>query len=239
MLRHILQHKAKSDPITWRCHEILRIEALTDGLFAFAAALLIISPEVPNTFDALVLNMKNTMAFFIGFLILFQVWYHQCIFFRRYALQDTYILVLNGILVFTVLFFMYPLKFLFVFLSNDAKMKNGDIPNLMEIYALCFSVIFLLLALMYKYAITEQHKLKLSKLELHETKTTMYRDLIYVAAGVLSFILAYFMRGKYAINAIWPYALIPLGLIPFHKHREKKLKQTIEYESGKNLPKSI
>jgi hypothetical protein len=39
--------------VPWRSHEISRIEALSDAVFAFAIMLLIVALEVPETFDAL------------------------------------------------------------------------------------------------------------------------------------------------------------------------------------------
>src|SRR5262249_57760676 len=39
--------------IPWRAHEVTRIEALSDAVFAFAVALLIVSLEVPETWNDL------------------------------------------------------------------------------------------------------------------------------------------------------------------------------------------
>src|SRR5947209_17499716 len=93
--------------VPWRSHETTRIEALSDAVFAFAVTLLIVSLEVPQTFNDLWGKMQGFGAFAISFAILFQVWYTQHIFFRRYGLQDTLTVVLNGVLLFLVLFYMY------------------------------------------------------------------------------------------------------------------------------------
>src|SRR5437016_10426914 len=91
--------------IPWRSHEVTRVEALSDAVFAFAVTLLIVSLEVPQTFNDLWVKMQGFAAFAISFAMLFQVWYTQHIFFRRYGLQDTWTVTLNGVLLFLVLFY--------------------------------------------------------------------------------------------------------------------------------------
>jgi hypothetical protein len=62
--------------------------------------------------------MRGFFAFAICFALLLQVWHEQYRFFRRYDLQDSISIVLNCILLFLVLFYAYPLKFLFTLLVN-------------------------------------------------------------------------------------------------------------------------
>src|SRR5215467_13758285 len=97
----------------WRGGEITRLEAFTDAVFAFAVTLLVVSLEVPRTFEELAAAMKGFVAFAICFTILVQVWYFHYKFSRRYGLQTIYTIVLNAALIFVVLFYVYPLKFLF------------------------------------------------------------------------------------------------------------------------------
>src|SRR5215475_9295131 len=103
----------------WRSHEVSRIEGLSDAVFGFAVTLLVVSLEVPKTFGELMEAMRGFGAFAICFALLIVVWYNQYKFFRRYALQDNYTLVLNAMLLFVVLFYVYPLKFLFSFLISQ------------------------------------------------------------------------------------------------------------------------
>src|ERR1041385_3265155 len=102
----------------WRSHEPSRIEGLSDAVFGFAVTLLVVSLEVPKTFAELMLAMRGFGAFAICFALLILVWYNQYKFFRRYGLQDNYTVVLNAGLLFVVLFYVYPLKFLFSFLVS-------------------------------------------------------------------------------------------------------------------------
>ena len=73
--------------VPWRSHEISRIEALSDAIFAFAVTLLVVALEVPQTFSELWEKMHGFLAFAISFALLFQVWYSQHVFFRRYGLS--------------------------------------------------------------------------------------------------------------------------------------------------------
>ena len=109
----------------WRGHEISRIEGLSDAVFAFAITLLVVSLEVPKTFTELAATMHGFGAFLISFLLLFAVWFNQYKFFRRYGLQDTTTVVLNAALLFVVLFYVYPLKFLFSFLIDEFTGGHG------------------------------------------------------------------------------------------------------------------
>lgn len=61
MLRQeiIKRNKNSNDYIDWRCHEVLRIEAFSDAVFAFSITLLIVSLEVPRTFSELTKVMQG------------------------------------------------------------------------------------------------------------------------------------------------------------------------------------
>ena len=117
----------------WRSHEIIRIEALSDAVFAFAVTLLVVALEVPHTFGELWDKMHGFFAFAISFALLFHVWYAQHTFFRRYGLQDGVTVLLNGLLLFLVLFYMYPLKFLFTLLMNEMFGGGGMVTWLMGV----------------------------------------------------------------------------------------------------------
>src|ERR1700704_982137 len=120
MIREKLIDKGIGDSkqFRWRSHEISRIEGLSDAVFGFAVTLLVVSLEVPKTFAELMEAMRGFGAFAICFTLLITVWFNQYKFFRRYGLQDTLTVVLNLILLFVVLFYVYPLKFVFSFLVS-------------------------------------------------------------------------------------------------------------------------
>ena len=77
------------------------------------SGLLVVSLEVPHTFTELWTAMREFFAFAICFALLFQVWWRHFNFFRRYGLEDATTIVLTGVLLFVVLFYVYPLTFVF------------------------------------------------------------------------------------------------------------------------------
>src|SRR6185369_8333908 len=123
MLRDKLLHHEPVDGFRWRSHEITRVEGFSDAVFGFAVTLLIVSLEVPRTSGELLETMRGFGAFLATFVILAGMWYAQFTFFRRYGLEDRKTVVLNLALLFTVLFFIYPLKFLFSALFTDPRLR--------------------------------------------------------------------------------------------------------------------
>jgi uncharacterized membrane protein len=89
-----------------RRHEITRVEAFSDAVFAFALTLLVVSLEVPDSYDKLIELMAGFVPFACSFALLTWLWYEHNVFFRRYGLQDPYTVALNAILLFVVLFYI-------------------------------------------------------------------------------------------------------------------------------------
>src|SRR4029077_13766622 len=141
MLREKLIEKGigSNKQFRWRGHEVSRTEGLSDAVFGLAITLLVVSLEVPRTFAELMYAMRGFGAFAISFTLLFIVWYNQYKFFRRYGLQDDVTMVLNGILLFVVLFYVYPLKFVFTLIVNlftgggaQLRLPNGTVEHMVE-----------------------------------------------------------------------------------------------------------
>ncbi len=187
MLRKKLIEKSKGSQrkFRWRSQEIFRIEGFSDAVFAFAVTLLVVSLEVPRTFHDLLDSMRGFVAFAFGFAILVIIWYNQFKFFRRYGLQDAYVIILNASLLFVVLFFVYPLKFLFSVLvrlffdgSVSVTLPNGVITDaiasnemsiLMVIYGAGYVTIFGIFTLLHVHVYRQRDRLELDLLERFDT----------------------------------------------------------------------
>jgi hypothetical protein len=65
----------------WRGVEVTRLEGFSDAVFAFSVTLLVVSLEVPKTFDELMAAMRGFVAFGVCFAVLANVWFNHVRFF--------------------------------------------------------------------------------------------------------------------------------------------------------------
>src|SRR5436305_4561759 len=96
-----------------RGQEIARLESFSDAVFGFALTLLVVSLDVPKTFTDLIATMRGFPAFALCFLFLALIWNGHYKFCRRYGLDDGTTRFLTCVMLFLVLFYVYPPKFLF------------------------------------------------------------------------------------------------------------------------------
>ncbi|HEY4323135.1 MAG TPA: TMEM175 family protein [Mucilaginibacter sp.] len=83
MRKKVASIRKKGSVFTWRSHEPSRLETFSDAVFAFATTLIMISLEVPKTFDELFEVFKGFFSFAVCFGILFLIWNNQNIFFQK------------------------------------------------------------------------------------------------------------------------------------------------------------
>ena len=119
-------------------------------MFGFAVTLLVVSLAVPKSFDDLLSSLSGIPAFAASFALLAYIWYAQYAFFRNYDFEDAWVVVLNLVLLFVVLAYVYPLKFLYaaVFNPSQAVMRPEQTPLLFVIYGVGFAAVFALLMLL-------------------------------------------------------------------------------------------
>jgi uncharacterized membrane protein len=188
----------------WRGgREISRLEGLSDAVFAFAITLLVVSLEVPRTFDDLMLTMRGFVAFGICFALLFGIWYEQYVFFRRYGLEDRTVVTLNAMLIFVVLFYVYPLKFLFTVLVASifgisssppghavAIRSLEDMRQLMMVFDAGYIAVFLLFAVLYLHAYRQRRALDLNAIERFDTRESIWSAALQIGVAVVSLSIA-------------------------------------------------
>jgi len=169
-----------------RGKEISRIEGLSDAVFGFAITLLIVSLEVPKTADEVLHTMRGFFAFAITFALLFGVWRTQFTFFRRYGLEDNTTVLLTAVLLFVILFFVFPLKFV-IGAIVERLLAHAGFPDptavnifkepraglLMTIYSVGFAAVFVVFALLYRHAYAKRNDLQLNEIEEFDTLSTM------------------------------------------------------------------
>jgi len=180
----------------WRGGDVSRLEGLTDSVFALAMTLLILSTEVPRTFDDLMELLRGLPAFATCFALFVLLWYYHFQFHRRFGLENLYTVFLNVCLLFLVLVYVYPAKFLFTALFDDLVFQHprpdlmtGRGGTLMLFYGSGVVGIFTLFTLMYLHAYRHREVLGLSDVEVHMTRTTIREHLIHAGVGLASILL--------------------------------------------------
>lgn len=179
----------------WRGGEVSRLEGLADAVIALAMTLLIVSLQVPEDFGELMQSFRQLPAFAACFALLVMCWYYHYQFHRRFGLENFVTVVLNAALLFLILFYVYPLKFLFtelfgmwLFGERGAGFADGRL--LMLFYSSGVVGIFALFGLMNLYAYRHRRQLGLDAVERYMTLSAVREHGIHVLIGVLSIGLA-------------------------------------------------
>lgn len=188
----------------WRGREVSRLEGLSDAVFGFAITLLVVSLEVPRTAGQLFDAMRGFTSFAACFAVLFLVWLHQYRFFRRYGLDDGPTILLNAVLLFVVVFFTYPLKFVFGIVVGMVSgerpwletvdgvpvLSAAQWPVLMIVFSAGYMAVFLIFALLHVHAWRLRDALELDALERFDTVDNVRESLLNVGIGAASVLLA-------------------------------------------------
>ncbi len=210
-----------------RGREVSRIEAFFDAAFAFAVTLMVVSLQVPETYHELIDTLRGVPAFAACFLILFNVWLAHYTFCRRYGLADMTTIVLNCALVFLLLVYIFPLKFLCLLAIQvtvgvgphtavplHERCPPDKLDDLFIIYGLGFALVWLLLAGLFAHAYRRSAALNLSAVERCDTLASVTRFVALAGVGGCSCGLALaFAESPRVVLAGWCYALI--GLVEF------------------------
>ena len=186
-----------------RGREVTRLEGFSDAVFGFALTLLVVSLEVPEDFPALKQTLSGFLPFAATFAVVSWIWFEHYLFFLHFKVEDNLTVLFNLMLLFVVLFFAYPLKFVltrvvggwtglglphgdtgyFRFTASDARL-------LMVAYSAGFVAVFGLLGLFYGNALRQRDALGLGPLELFDARAGLRRHLLSVTIGVASILLA-------------------------------------------------
>ena len=192
-----------------------RLEGLTDAVFGFSITLLVVSLQVPGSFIELQTSMYGFLGFILAAMIIFMFWNDHYQFFLRYGLEDTKTKFLNFIFLFLILFYVYPLKFLFniigttlsliisnLFNNNSAAyaikvaeyketmiLSDNEWFSLLLSYGIGVILIYLVFFLLYKNAFKFKNELELNELEVFETKVSLYSFAVMALIPVTSIFL--------------------------------------------------
>jgi uncharacterized membrane protein len=226
MFRKHLSQTSGEPGFQWRGAEVTRLEGFTDAVFAFAVTLLVVSLEVPKTYPELMVAMHGFFAFGICFTLLANVWYQHYRFFRRYALETPWVVFLNCALLFFVLFYVYPLKFLFTAMFERSEIEAPEARALFTIWSLGYAAVFAVFALLYLHAWRIRTQLELTPFEAIRTRVSLLDQLAMVLIALLSTALARAMPDRYVGIAGYIYCIVPVYFTIAHSiagRRERQL----------------
>ncbi len=202
-----------------RKHKISRLEEFSDAVFGFALTLLVITSSVPRSYAELVSLIQGIPAFACCFALLVWIWYEHDSFFERYPLQDGTTFVLNSALLFTVLLYIYPLKFMFDSFMREVfglgsnstlvRMSLGELARASTLYGFGFFLLMGLFALMYLNAYRRREQLELDVLGAFDARALAGHHL--VSAGVGLFAMFFALLGPRELAFLSPSSFALMG----------------------------
>jgi uncharacterized membrane protein len=208
---HLFHSTPGADPhFRWRGGDVSRIENLSDAVFALTLTLIVVASSVPSTFGEFWHVVRDLPAFAACFVLLLLIWVEHHKYFRRYGLRDAATIALNGWLLFLVVFYAYPLKFLMtmlwhLFLGHDMRPRfelgsdsdwpfhaNAQPAFLMIFYGVGVVGVFTTLAAMHYRAYRLRDRMELDELERFLVRSSIRENLFMAGVGALSAALAWF-----------------------------------------------
>ena len=168
-------------------HNISRVEAFSDAVFAFAATLMVVNFDMSADFESIgKADATSFLSFAVSFFVLVGLWWVHYNFFRRTNYMDNWILALNAVLLFVVLYYVFPLKSLVQSFMGEGITTQNSLASLFILYGIGFLLIFLCFSLMYRRAFKKSKSSK-GSIELY----FYFRHfLIFVLVGTISVTLA-------------------------------------------------
>jgi uncharacterized membrane protein len=215
----MIDQTVDQDGFRLRGSGVSRLEALSDAVFGFAVTLLVVALEVPKTYADLLDMLRGFVAFAVCFVVLIMIWHLHFVFFRRYGLTDRVTVVLNAALLFVVLLYIYPLKFLFTLLIDTivwrrfgswdaAELRWEDAPSLMAVYSLSIFTVFLVFTLMFLHAHRKRRALDLSPVEVALTRGSIVYCGVWMGIALLSITIALTTGPQWTAIAGMSYVLL-------------------------------
>jgi len=182
-----------------RKHKISRLEEFSDAVFGFALTLLALSSGVPDSYTALITVLKGVPAFACSFALIVWIWHEHDTFFERYPLEDGPTTVINSVLLFVVLVYVYPLKFMFESFMQQvfglasrplAGMSLNELANASILYGLGFFILMSLFSLLYRHAIRRRDALGLGPLDVFDARSLAGHHAVSAAVGLFAMLFA-------------------------------------------------
>jgi uncharacterized membrane protein len=207
--------------------EMTRIETFTDAAFAFALTMLVVSSDPITGFAEFGNVLRMVPVFLLSATMLMMFWWGHHEWSRRYGLDDGMTIILSCMLVFTMLVYVYPLRFVFgTFMYFIGILTGVDLGHphfaladdqrhainwLFAIYGAGFMAMSLVITLLTVHAWRQRDALELDERERLLTRMSITSWLIMAFVGLISVALALLVPPQWYGVPGWAYAM--LGVI--------------------------
>jgi hypothetical protein len=189
------------DDFRMRGLEMTRIEVFVDAAFAFAVTLLVISFDaIPRNWNEVVVAIKSIPAFAIAAAQLVWLWYEHSVWSKRFGLDDGMTVFLSGLLLVTVLVYIYPLRIMIE--GMVAWFTSGYLPQTFQLESyeqlagmfvflgISFAAVCLVFTWMNFYAAGRREQLLLSDREHYLARSTAWSWSGSALIGLVSAVIA-------------------------------------------------
>ena len=215
--------------------EMTRTETFTDAAFAFALTLMVVSIDsIPASYDELLAAMQGIPAFGLACALLFLFWHGHWNWSRRYGLEDFPSMVLSFVLVFVVLCYVYPMRYItsiFVgWISGDRidaaahqSLSIDELYGVFAVYSIGFVALCGTILLLYWRAWACREALGLNAKERHITRTEIGGWSILGGVGCIAILMGLFAPPRLHTVPGWAYMLLPILMPLWGIHRDRQL----------------
>lgn len=223
------------DGFRMRGMDMTRTETFTDAAFAFALTLLVVSLDVPGSYEELIAALKGIPAFALSGSLLMIFWAGHHTWSRRYGLEDMPSIFLSCLLVFTVLVYVYPLRFMFSAMMSwighlvglplfqePIRMQLHQLNKMSVAYGCGFVAMCTSLVLLNRHAWKRRDDLRLNSVERWHTKAEIGAWLIVGSSGLLSILLALTTPPNWIGLPGWAYALLAVVMPLYSRQVERR-----------------
>ncbi|MCH7403332.1 TMEM175 family protein [Belliella kenyensis] len=207
MRNEVFKNRSHDPRIAYRGQNASRLDNLTDAVFGIAITLLIFNLTNPNSFEDLLTFTKTLPAFLISISFIILIWNEHLYFSEVYTLNDSMLAFLNTIFIALIIFYVYPLRFLTLYLTNyffytdiAVTIEGNQVPSLMIYYGFIAFALYFILFLFYQRAFKIKHELALNEFEVFYTSSQRWRLFIMFSIPLLS-ILVTLVINRYSF--IW------------------------------------
>lgn len=204
-------------------HSKNRLESVSDAVFAFAATLMVVNIGANANITSFSEELPNFISFAVSFFAMMAIWKVHYNYFRRTNYIDNWIIAYNMVLLFMVLFYIFPIRSLLLTGFGGKGISVDNFSEIFQLYSFGFMLIFLCISLMYRRAfkkeITDKKNLKLLFYQRH--------FFIFVGVGFISVLFAKFQIGlRYGVPGII-YSI--LGLLCYFHSKYFHKKYNLDY----------